>query len=297
MRLVMLDQPYVLVTPVRNEERTIEITIKSVLSQTILPREWVIVSDESTDKTDAIVSRFAREFPWLRLIQLKDRPSRNFASVVFATELGIKSLRTTDYAFLGLLDADVRLSENYYAIILSCFAKDLRLGLAGGLVVDVVNGKRLRGRQSLQDVAGAVQFFRRDCFESLGGLLPLPEGGWDTITCVRARMNGFRTATFPDMTVDHLKPRNVAEGNLFRRNWQFGVRDYALANHPLFEVAKCCARYLDFPPLVGSLARLTGYAWAFLNGRHRALPTEVASYIRQEQLARLIPFSRRLPLA
>jgi hypothetical protein len=278
---------YILITPVRNEERTIEITIKSILAQTIPPREWVIVSDESTDRTDAIVSGYTGQFPWLRLVQLKDRPLRNFASVVFATEFGIKSLRTMDYAFLGLLDADVCLPQDYYAQILSHFATDSCLGLAGGLVLDTVDGRRSRNRQFLRDVAGAVQFFRRDCFESLGGLVPLPEGGWDAITCVRARMNGFKTATFSELTVDHLKPRNSAEGNLFRRNWQMGVRDYVLASHPLFELVKCCARCLDFPPLIGSISRLMGFGWAAVSGRKCHLPTDVINYIRQEQLTRL----------
>lgn len=288
------DQSYVLVTPVRNEERTIEITIKSVLAQSVLPREWVIVSDESTDQTDAIVSRYERNTPWLRLIQLKDRPVRNFASVVFATEWGVKSLQTKDYPFLGLLDADVRLPADYYAQILARFTATTRLGLAGGLVVDTVNGRQTRSRQYLQDVAGAVQFFRRNCFESLGCLMPLPDGGWDAITCVRARMNGFKTVTFPDLIVEHLKPRNVAEGNVLRRNWQFGVRDHALASHPLFEVAKCCGRCLDFPPLLASMARLTGYGWAVLSRRKRQLPADLCLHIRREQLARLNPFKGAL---
>jgi GT2 family glycosyltransferase len=289
----MMAQTYVLVTPVRNEERTIEITIQSVLAQTILPREWVIVSDESTDQTDTIISRYAREFSWLRLVQLRDRPARNFASVVFATESGIKSLQTADYAFLGLLDADVRLPKDYYAQILARFAAEPRLGLAGGLVLDWVDGRRIRNRQNLRDIAGAVQCFRRDCFEALGGLIPLPEGGWDAITCVRARMSGFRTGSFPDLIVDHLKPRNAAEGNLVRRNWQMGVRDYALASHPLFEVVKCCARCLDFPPLIGSISRLLGFGWAAVTGRKCKLTPDVVHYIRREQLTRLNPFKPR----
>jgi glycosyltransferase involved in cell wall biosynthesis len=294
-----LDQNYVLVTPVRNEERTIEITIQSVLAQTVPPHEWVIVSDASTDRTDEIVSGYAGRFPWLRLLPLQNRPARNFASVVFATETGIQALHSRDYAFLGLLDADIRLPEAYFAQILARFAADSKLGLAGGLALDVIDGRHqvghLRSRQSLREVAGAVQFFRRDCFESLGGLLPLPEGGWDAITCVRARMNGFRTATFPDLIVDHLKPRNASEGNLVRRNWQMGVRDHGLANHPLFEVVKCGARCLDFPPVVGSLARLLGFGWAAMTGRRCQLPPEVAHFMRREQLGRLSPFSRRTP--
>ena len=36
---------YVLVTPARNEAQFIELTIKSVVSQTVLPVKWVIASD------------------------------------------------------------------------------------------------------------------------------------------------------------------------------------------------------------------------------------------------------------
>jgi hypothetical protein len=100
-------------------------------------------------------------------------------------------------------------------------------------------------------------------------------------------MNGYKTATFPDLVVDHLKPRNVMEGNLFRRNWQLGIREYAMANHPLFEIAKCCGRCFDFPPIVGALARLAGYAWAALTSRKRFLPFDLTNYMRQEQMARL----------
>jgi glycosyltransferase involved in cell wall biosynthesis len=293
---ISADDGFVLVTPVRNEERTIEITIQSVVAQTVPPREWVVVSDGSTDQTDAIVDRYVRQFNWLRLVQLKNRPGRNFASVVFATETGIQALRTRAYAYLGLLDADVRFPENYFAQMLTRFAKDVRLGLAGGLVVDVVDGKRFRDRQSLQNVAGAVQFFRRECFESLGGLVPVAEGGWDAITCVRARMNGYRTETFADLIVEHLKPRNVAEGGPLRRHWQFGTRDYALASHPVFELAKCCARWGDFPPVLGALARLSGYGWAAVRNRKRQLPPDVCIHIRREQLARLNPFKTVWPV-
>jgi glycosyltransferase involved in cell wall biosynthesis len=48
---------YVLVTPARNEVQFIELTIQSVVAQTMRPLKWVIVSDGSTDGTDEIVSR------------------------------------------------------------------------------------------------------------------------------------------------------------------------------------------------------------------------------------------------
>ena len=92
------------------------------------------------------------------------------------------------------------------------------------------------------DVPGAVQFFRRECFESLGGLIAIPEGGWDALTCAVARLRGYETRLFTDLIVDHHKPRNIAHGGHLRRLWQMGVRDYGLGYHTLFEFVKCCGK-------------------------------------------------------
>ena len=288
----MSDPAYVLITPVRNEERTIGITIESVVHQTIPPMEWVIVSDQSTDRTDEIIRKYALEFPFIQLLRLESRPKRNFASVVFATEAGIAALKTKDFEFIGLLDGDIRFEKNYYEEIISRFRADPRLGVAGGLVVDCDQGQRRPTVQALSEIAGAVQFFRRKCFDSLGGLIALPEGGWDTITCVQARINGYRTRTFPELEVDHLKPRNIAEGNIFRRHRQMGVREFALGNHPLFEAVKCSYRCFQKPFLVGGLMRFWGYFWCYCSRRKRLLPDDIVQVIRQEQLRRMFSFGK-----
>jgi poly-beta-1,6-N-acetyl-D-glucosamine synthase len=280
---------YVLITPVRNEEGTIEITIQSVVSQTLLPREWVIVSDQSTDSTDLIVRRYETRHEFLRLVRVERASQRSFASVVHATETGLRALQNRDYEYVGLLDADVRFKADYYETLIGRFAEDPNLGLAGGLVLDLVDGKLRRHRQYLRDVAGATQFFRRDCFASLGGLVAIPEGGWDAITCMMARMNGYRTATFPDLVVEHLRPRNAAEGNMVRRYWQLGIRDYALGGHPLFEVFKCLSRSFQFPPLIEAGVRFAGFAWCILVGRKRSVPAKILRRIQDEQMKRILP--------
>ena len=73
---------YVLVTPVRNEERTIEKTIEAVISQTVRPVEWVIASDGSTDATHDIVRGHLLKHPWIRLLELPQRNERCFSAVV-----------------------------------------------------------------------------------------------------------------------------------------------------------------------------------------------------------------------
>jgi hypothetical protein len=277
---------YVLVTPVRNELATIARTLEAVTGQTRQPAEWVIVSDGSTDGTNAAVETAARAHPWIRLLALPARTGRSFAAVVHNTEAGIRALTMRDYRYLGLLDADVDLQRDYFETLVARFESNPGLGLAGGVVIDPGRPKDLLPRNRI-DVPGAVQMFRRECFECLGGLVPVPEGGWDCLTCAMARMHGFETRLMTDLVVDHLKPRNASQGGPLRRVFQLGVRDYALGYHPLFELVKCAGRIAAPPVALAALAHWFGYCFAAARRRRRVVPPAIVSHVRKEQRDRL----------
>ncbi len=277
---------YILVTPVRDEVALIGRTIAAVLAQTVRPREWIIVSDGSTDGTDDIIRAAVADHPWLHLLALPPRTGRSFAAVVKNTTLGIQSLQIPDYEYLGLLDSDVTFQTDYFEQLLARFTANPRLGLAGGVVIDV-GRPRDQFPRNREDVPGAVQFFRRECFEQMGGLIPIPEGGWDGMTCVQARMAGYETRLFTDLVVDHHKPRNIAEGGAVRRKWQMGVRDYAAGYHPLFELVKCAGRIGEPPVGVAAAAWWIGYCTAAVQRRPRVVPAPVIAQVRREQMTRL----------
>jgi len=277
---------FILVTPVKNEESLIGITIQSVVNQTVRPVEWIIVNDGSTDRTEEIVHAAANANPWIRLLSMPPRAERTFAAVVKATEAGVRAVRTDDYEYIGLLDSDVKFQNDYFERVIDHFHSSPKLGLAGGMVIDIGQSKN-KLPKNRQDVPGAVQFFRRDCFVSLGGLLAVPEGGWDGLTCARARMLGYQTKLLTDLVVDHLKPRNISEGGVFRRTWQMGVRDFAVGYHPLFELFKCLGRIFERPLVLGSAAWWLGYCTAAVQRRERIIPDPLVDFIRREQTARL----------
>jgi biofilm PGA synthesis N-glycosyltransferase PgaC len=282
----MSQTDYVLVTPVRDEEKLIGGTIASVVAQTRRPREWIIVSDGSTDRTNEIVTAAAREHSWIRLLALPPRAGRDFAAVVKNTERGVRTLECRNYAYVGLLDSDVTFQSDYFEQLLRRFEANPRLGLAGGVVIDV-GTPRNRFPRNRHDVPGAVQFFRRACFESLGGLIAIPEGGWDALTCAVARMRGYDTQLYTDLVVDHHKPRNIAHGGHLRRRWQLGIRDHGLGYHPLFEFVKCFGKLHHHPLLFGATAWWLGYCSAVLRRHPRIIPAELVSFVRREQLVRL----------
>ena len=281
-----LSSKYVLITPAKDEERLIGTTIASVVNQTVRPAEWIIVSDGSTDRTNKIVRTAAVANPWIRLLALPPRAKRNFAEVVHATEKGIGTLTVPDYEYIGLLDSDLRFQADYFERMINHFETAPKLGMVGGAVIDLGFPKD-RFPRNRQDIPGAVQFFRRSCFESLNGLLAIPEGGWDALTCARARMKGFETRLLTELVVDHLKPRNISEGGLLRRIWQMGVRDYAVGYHPLFEFVKCLARMAEPPLLVGAISWWVGYCCAAMQRRKRLIPRDLLEFIRDEQKRRL----------
>jgi hypothetical protein len=298
MKKVNNNYEYVIVTPVRDEVATIGRTIESVTTQTVIPREWVIVSDGSTDGTDDVICRALKEYPWIRLLPLAQRSGRSFAAVVHNTEAGIRHLNCEKYKFIALLDADVIFQNDYFEQLMLRFGAEPSLGLAGGVVIDV-GQPRDRFPINRRDIPGAVQFFTRECYDSIGGLIPIPEGGWDGMTCVMARMNGYQTRLFTDLVVDHLKPRNVSEGGVVRRKWQMGVRDYALGYHPVFEAVKCLSRLKDSPFIIGAIAWWVAYCTATLERRARIVDSSVVAYVRQEQLNRMgrafAPWANSLP--
>ena len=258
---------YVLVTPVRDEVTTIGRTIGAVTRQTVHPSEWIIVSDGSTDGTNELVEAAARVHSWIRLLRLPPRPGRSFAAVVHNTEAGIQALTTRDYRYLGLLDADLDFQADYFETLIRRFEANSRLGLAGGVVIDTGRPRNRFPRNRI-DVPGAVQLFRRECFERLGGLVAIPEGGWDGLTCAMARMSGFETQLFTDLVVDHLKPRNVSQGGPLRRRWQLGVRDYAIGYDPTLSSCSSVSVATDEPPFLASaLSRYVGFCRS--NGQRR----------------------------
>ena len=70
---------YILITPAKNEQAYIEKTIRSVLSQTILPQQWIMVNDGSKDNTEQLVIKYAKRYSFISLLNLRNKESRDFA--------------------------------------------------------------------------------------------------------------------------------------------------------------------------------------------------------------------------
>jgi glycosyltransferase involved in cell wall biosynthesis len=279
---------YVIITPARDEEAFIEKTIQSIINQTIQPVKWIIVNDNSTDKTGAIVERYAAHNSFIQLISLKQSAERHFGSKVRAFNRGVNETQTLEYQYIGNVDADISLEKDHFERLLGAFAEDSNLGIAGGMVSTNINGQFVSQNVALDSVAGAVQFFRRECFEQIGGYLPLPMGGIDAAAEIMARMKGWKVRTFPGLSVREHRRTGTAKATVLRARLREGRRFYSLGYNWWFFGLRCLYRSMEQPRLIGSGATIVGFALGVLRQEPVVLGPDVVRFLRTEQRLKLL---------
>ena len=278
---------YVLLTAAKNEEDFIALTLESVISQTILPGQWVIVSDGSTDRTDEIVRSYAARFPFIELLRLEKGSKRTFSSKARAIKAAQGRIRVANYHYVGILDADVSFEPFYYEGIIQKFEQTQRLGVAGGLLFDRQGHKYVKQITSTEwSVSGPVQMFRRECFEQIGGYVPV-RSGVDAIAEIMARMHGWTVRAFPELKVLHHRNTGSQTSGLFKRPFRSGQEAYSLGYHPLFLLTKSLSRFVQKPYILGSILMLCGYGWNCVSGKGHDVSQEFVEYLRTEQMTRL----------
>jgi biofilm PGA synthesis N-glycosyltransferase PgaC len=287
---------YVLITPARNEAAFIELTLKSMIAQTAPPLKWVIVSDGSTDGTDDLVRSYAANCPWIELLRMPERSERHFAGKVHAFNAGYERVKGLPYEMIGSMDADISFDQDYFSFLLDKLQEDPGLGLAGTPFKDEsMYDYRF---VSIEHVSGACQLFRRECFESIGGYVPMKSGGIDHVAVLTARMKGWKTRTFTEKVSLHHRKMGSAERGALHAKFRVGSLDYALGGHPLWELFRTAYQMTKRPYVIGGLTLLAGYVSAQirgLRGEQRPISAELMAFRRREQMQRLRKFLAGAP--
>jgi biofilm PGA synthesis N-glycosyltransferase PgaC len=280
------DMSYVLITPAHNEEATIENTIQSVVKQTILPSRWIIVSDGSTDHTDDIVQKYSKDHKWIGFVRKPERKDRNFAAKVEAFNAGYEVLRKIEYDIIGNLDADITFGKDYFEFLLKRFKQDPLLGVAGTPFME--DGSHYDYKfTNIDHVSGACQLFRRECFECIGGYVPIREGGIDWVAVTTARMRGWHTRTFTEKVCYHHRKIGTGDTNSVRAWIKRGRKDYLLGGHPVWQIFRTFYQMKNRPYVIGGLLLFWGYFWAAIRRPERPVSQELMSFYRKEQMNRL----------
>lgn len=201
---------YCIIIPAHNEEEFIGNTLNSVLRQTLAPKEIIVVNDNSTDTTEAIIDTYIRQVNYLSKITITSSSEHMPGSkVVNAFNTGLHKL-THSYDFLVKLDADIILPDNYFEEIATIFKSNSKIGIAGGFAYEQ-NDKKiwlLNHPMNKNHVRGAFKAYSSSCFKAIGGLKNAM--GWDTLDELLAQFHGFEIMTIDSLKAKHLRPLGKA---------------------------------------------------------------------------------------
>jgi glycosyltransferase involved in cell wall biosynthesis len=252
---------YILISPVRNEEQYLRDAIRSIAAQTVLPLEYILVDDGSTDGTMGIIQEAMSQHPWIHCVKRADRGFRKLGGgVVEAFYDGYGAIRSGEYDFVCKIDGDITLGAKYFETLLGKFEQDPSLGAASGKIfLDLGDGKLTEERIADESVFGGMLFLSRECFEAIGGFVS--EVMWDGICFHRCRMEGYRTRSFPDaelMIYDHRMIGSSDKG-IVRGRIRWGWGQYFMGTHPLYMLAIGVYRMAERPFVIGGLLIMLGY--------------------------------------
>ncbi|MBR5133878.1 MAG: glycosyltransferase family 2 protein [Alistipes sp.] len=212
------------VIPLYNKKAEIERALRSVVEQSLKPREIIVVDDGSTDGSAAIVERVMRENPEAN-IRLERQENRGVSA---ARNRGI-SIATGDY--IALLDGDDRWLSGYIAEVcrLMAYYPDADVY---STAFDIVNGER-RYRAQTPESEGVIDpakealsgcypvipstaTIRREALLLAGGF---PEGmriGEDQWLWVRLMQRGSRFCFSPQSLVRYSRSASNRSAAIYR---------------------------------------------------------------------------------
>lgn len=190
----MSNKKVVVVIPARNEEKYIEGTIDSLLSQSLAPKLIVVVDDGSTDKTSKFICKYKDK--GVHLIIRKDRiggPSllgTPLMAVPFNLAFEYIEKKKVDYNFMMISGADCIYQSDYIEKLTKRLDEQQNLVIASGYQ---------KGESINPDFArGAGRIIKRKYWEFYGGRYPTPSFLWESGVIFKAQIHGLQVKSYLD---------------------------------------------------------------------------------------------------
>jgi glycosyltransferase involved in cell wall biosynthesis len=202
---------FYIIIPAHNEEATLDLTLKSLYQQTLLPKSVVVVNDNSSDRTPDIAKAYSEKYDWISVVN--NNSSNNHvpgAKIVNAFYSGYNTLDDT-YDVICKFDADLIFPEDYLEKLAYHFESNSKLGMVSGFCYIEKDGKWILENLTNKDhIRGALKAYRKQCFLDIGKLKP--SMGWDTVDELLAKYHGWQILTDETLHVKHLKPTGISYG-------------------------------------------------------------------------------------
>lgn len=276
-----------IITPACNEENHLSDLIKSIIHQSHLPVEWIIVDDGSEDNTSNVIQKAAIDYHWIKYLRKEKKGLRAPGkSVIEAFYFGFNRKTIIDYDIIMKLDADLILPSNYLSTIVDQFSQYPTTGICGGVCV-IKSGKTyiIEQETNLDHIRGAIKAYRKDCFQDIGGLLS--KMGWDTVDEHCARFKGWIVSVLPDLKVIHQRSTHQEYG-FIKAAFRNGQMLYSIRMDVLLLIGNVIKKSCKPPYILLGLVMFFGYFLAFCTRYTKIVDKDLGKFIRQYRYKKIL---------
>jgi len=290
---------YVIISPCRNEADYVKNTLDSVVEQSVLPDLWVIVDDGSTDDTPQILAEYAEKYSFIRVVTRENRGHRSVGpGVIEAFYAGLDTVELKQFGFLCKLDLDLIMPPRYFETLIAKMHANPRLGNCSGkpYYIDKLTGNLISEGCGDENAIGASKFYRRECFEAIGGFVR--QVMWDGIDGHRCRQLGWVAMSWDEDRVrfTHLRPMGSSQKSIITGRVRHGFGQYFMGTGVIYMIVSGLYRMTRQPYVVGGLAMMWGYLRSCLYCVKRYEDKKLSAFIRKYQWACLLKGKARATL-
>lgn len=259
---------YAVLIPTKNGEATIEQTLRSIVFQTVPPKQIIVIDDASRDATAQILKKFSQA----TIIRLEHNLPRDFSRVLRLISLGLRRV-SEPCSYVMISGDDSSYPDNYVQILLEEFEKDPRLFVCSGI----------HTKQKILDEATPHGSGRIIRYSFLKQVLPIPESvGWEGWIVFKARQMGGRVKRIQTVSYQHL--RSYGSSTL----WAFGQGMYELGYPFWFVLARLVKNIVFEPNKLQQLTMLGGFIEFELKRKPKLDISEFVVKIQIDRTRRLI---------
>lgn len=275
-----MENNYIVITPVKNEEVCLPNLISCMLHQTLKPVTWYIVDDGSNDNTSEIMKKISHQIFWCKLIFLPFRAKRiRGQAVVNAIMTAYDDSLHLNYNYLAKIDADITFNPDLFENLISKMVENPKLGICGPELFTLRNNKWEIDRVLPNEfVRGAIRIYRKSCFISINGLVR--RKGWDGIDQIKAKALGWEVERFLNLNSCHSREQGDASG-IVKSAIEDGKGSYYMGSRFFYMLLESIQFAKKKPYLVRGFYMIVGYLIGFIT-QDRINDENVVKYIQKQ---------------
>jgi glycosyltransferase involved in cell wall biosynthesis len=287
----MQNNSFIMITPVKNEERYLKRVIESIQDSSIKPSVWLILDDDSIDGTPEIIKTAALKNSFIlyqksNMGQERDLKFKYSSLCILGFNKCIEFAKNHNikWNYIILLDGDTKVPHEYFENIIDAMSVDPSIGIASGEIFSKKGDKFIKPVVFSDVPSGTARVWSRECFFETEGynLTQAP----DSVSTVKARIKGWKTVRFNHIFAYQLRETSAAQG-LWNGYYIRGKSTFYLGyNLPLiigrgieYLFQKRC--YLVIPYLLGIFD-------SFINKENKIGDKEIINYFSKTRLLEII---------